>query len=132
MYFGEFKVSSRGKITFNEYFQQVTWWLQTGGVIYGLMKVISFKLDESLKLRFLNIFAGFATLYEYYLVSLIYDSDRLMDTFILNALQPALEIDGQLNIRPMTYYVQEPDDIGDLFDWIAYEKGESMERFNSI
>lgn len=45
-----------------------------------------------------------------------------MDTFILNALQPALEEDGNDGIRPMTYYVESPEDIDELFDTIAYEK----------
>lgn len=64
---------------------------------------------------------GFATLYEWYLVSLIYTEDRLMDSFVLNAMHPALEYDGN-DERPMTYYVETPEEIDDLFDYIAYEK----------
>jgi hypothetical protein len=50
-----------------------------------------------------------------------------MDSFLLNVVQPVLEVDGKPQ-RPMTYYVEEPDDIDDLFDWIAYEKG----KFNAV
>ncbi|XP_070508501.1 aminopeptidase N-like [Chironomus tepperi] len=70
---------------------------------------------------------GFATLYEFYLVSLVYESDRLMDSFLLNVVHPVLEVDGSPQ-RPMTYYVEEPSDIDDLFDWIAYEKAGSVLR----
>lgn len=66
-------------------------------------------------------------MYEFYLVSLVYESDRLMDSFLLNVVHPVLEVDGKSQ-RPMTYYVEEPDEIDDLFDWIAYEKG----KFNAI
>lgn len=65
---------------------------------------------------------GFATLYEFYLVSLIYDKDRLMDTFLLNVVQPVLEYDGH-DVRAMNHYVESPAEIEDLFDLIAYEKG---------
>lgn len=64
---------------------------------------------------------GFATLYEWYLVSLIYKEDRLMDSFILNVVQLALAYDGN-DVRAMTTYVETPDEIDDLFDDIAYEK----------
>ncbi|KAG5683236.1 hypothetical protein PVAND_012529 [Polypedilum vanderplanki] len=70
---------------------------------------------------------GFATLYEFQLVSLIYETDRLMDSFILNAVHPALEYDGN-DVRPMSHYVESPDDIDDLFDYIAYEKAGSVLR----
>jgi hypothetical protein len=46
-----------------------------------------------------------------------------MDSFLLNVVQPALEYDGH-DVRAMTHYVESPDDIDDLFDYIAYEKGE--------
>ena len=47
-----------------------------------------------------------------------------MDSFLLNVVQPVLEYDGHPQ-RSMTHYVEEPDDIENLFDLIAYEKGKS-------
>lgn len=65
------------------------------------------------------------------MVSLVYESDRLMDSFLLNVVHPVLEVDGNPQ-RPMTYYVESPDDIDDLFDWIAYEKGKSNDMQNIV
>lgn len=70
----------------------------------------------------LRLNEGFATLYEWYLVSLIYKDDRLMDSFVMNAMHPALEYDGT-DVRPMTAVnIETPEEIDDLFDYIAYEK----------
>lgn len=37
----------------------------------------------------------------------------------------ALNTDANPNIRPMTYYVETPQEIKNLFDNIAYAKGEN-------
>lgn len=65
---------------------------------------------------------GFATLYENYLTSLVYPEDRLMDTFVVDSVQTVLEVDASADIRPMTYYVENPDRISGLFDRVAYDK----------
>jgi aminopeptidase N len=68
---------------------------------------------------------GFATLYEWYLVSLLYPEDRLMDSFVLDAVHVALAYDGN-DVRAMTKNVETPSEIDDLFDDIAYEKCEML------
>lgn len=67
---------------------------------------------------------GFATLYENYLASLVYTDDRLMDTFVVDVVQSVLDVDANPAIRPMTYYVEKPERIADLFDRVAYDKCE--------
>lgn len=65
---------------------------------------------------------GFATLYENFLASLVYPEDRLMDTFVVDVVQSVLDVDASPSIRPMTYYVENPDRITALFDRVAYDK----------
>lgn len=65
---------------------------------------------------------GFATLYENYMASLAFPEDRLMDTFVVDSVQTVLEVDASPNIRPMTYYVENPERISRLFDRVAYDK----------
>lgn len=67
---------------------------------------------------------GFATLYENYLASLVYPEDRLMDTFVIDTVQTVLDVDASSSIRPMTYYVEDPESITGLFDRVAYDKCE--------
>lgn len=67
---------------------------------------------------------GFATLYENYLASLVYPEDRLMDTFVIDTVQSVLDTDANSAIRPMTYYVENPERISGLFDRVAYDKCE--------
>lgn len=43
--------------------------------------------------------------------------------FVTNELQPAFQFDAQQKSHPMTYYVESPDDIEDIFDMISYSKG---------
>ena len=65
---------------------------------------------------------GFATIYANYLADLCYPEERLMDTFVVGTVQAVFETDASPNIRPMSYYVENPDRIGQLFDNIAYSK----------
>lgn len=67
---------------------------------------------------------GFATLYEYYLASLVYPDDRLMELFVTDVVQSVLDSDANPNIRAMTTYVESPERIADLFDRVAYDKCE--------
>jgi hypothetical protein len=76
---------------------------------------------------------GFATLYEYYMVHLTYPEDRYDDSYLVDMLQRALEIDANPNIRAMSIYVEDPWSIDMLFDWVAYPKGEfgaSLQNFD--
>lgn len=71
---------------------------------------------------------GFATLYEYFMASLVYPESELMDDFVVDIVHNALEYDSYPYTRPMTYYVESPDEIADLFDNIAYDKAGSVLR----
>lgn len=56
--------------------------------------------------------------------NLIYTEDRLMDTFLIDTVQNVLEIDANPSIRPLTHYIESPDDIRAIFDRISYDKGD--------
>lgn len=43
--------------------------------------------------------------------------------FIVQSLQQALRFDAQPTTHPMTYYVESPIDVENIFDKISYEKG---------
>ena len=45
-----------------------------------------------------------------------------MDTFVVNTVQAVFETDASPSIRPMSYYVENPNRIEQLFDNIAYSK----------
>lgn len=65
---------------------------------------------------------GFATLYEYLALAEVYPEFDAEELFVSWILQDALEVDGYGLTRPMTFYVEDPDDIEELFDIIAYDK----------
>lgn len=75
---------------------------------------------------FLWLNEGFATVYEYFMTSLVFPRDRLMDEFVTSVVQNALEVDADPKIRPMTHYVESPEKISALFDSIAYDKCEYL------
>lgn len=41
----------------------------------------------------------------------------------MSEVQQALHIDAQSDSRPMTHYVESPEDIESIFDDITYSKG---------
>ena len=45
-----------------------------------------------------------------------------MDQFITIALIPALQLDSLSNSHPVSVTVQDPGEIGELFDTISYNK----------
>ena len=47
-----------------------------------------------------------------------------MDQFITIALIPALQLDSLSNSHPVSVTVQDPGEIGELFDTISYNKVE--------
>jgi aminopeptidase N len=71
---------------------------------------------------------GFAQYYEYFILSKIDVGGRWVDSFYVNVFQWVMEIDANRNIRPMTYYVESPENINNLFDDIAYDKAASVIR----
>uniref|UniRef100_A0A182PNX7 Aminopeptidase N n=1 Tax=Anopheles epiroticus TaxID=199890 RepID=A0A182PNX7_9DIPT len=76
----------------------------------------------------LSLSEGFATFYEYYLSSLVEPNIRFMEKFTVEALQAALLLDSDINIRPISYDVQKRSDIELMFDIISYQKGGSIFR----
>lgn len=62
----------------------------------------------------------------YYLTDLVYPEERYDDTFVTGIIQAVFEVDADPNIRPMTHYYENPDDIYSLFDWISYSKGKKL------
>lgn len=65
---------------------------------------------------------GFANFYERLVSNLVWPDDRHMDLFVLNSVQGSFEVDSHPDVRPMTNYVETPEDILDQFDTIAYGK----------
>lgn len=45
-----------------------------------------------------------------------------MDYFVYSVLQNVFQNDARNATRPMTHYVDDPDDIDNLFDSVAYDK----------
>lgn len=74
--------------------------------------------------QFIRVKEGFGQFYSIYLNSLLFPEDRWMDTFVVDSIQGALTDDAQPNIRSMTYPAEKPSELEDLFDTVAYEKGE--------
>lgn len=66
---------------------------------------------------------GFAALYERLVTGLVYPEHRLMDLFVIYTVQGVLETDASISIRPMTHYIDSPDEIYGIFDSIGYAKG---------
>uniref|UniRef100_A0A182K7R1 Aminopeptidase N n=1 Tax=Anopheles christyi TaxID=43041 RepID=A0A182K7R1_9DIPT len=71
---------------------------------------------------------GFATFYEYHLSSMVEPNIRFSEKFTVDALQPALLFDCDINVRPISYDVQQRADIERMFDIISYQKGGSILR----
>lgn len=71
---------------------------------------------------FLWLNEGFATLYEGHILSLVYPDERWIDSFLVETVQPVLETDANPTIRPMSYYVESPARVANLFDNMAYSK----------
>lgn len=47
---------------------------------------------------------------------------QLMDLFVIHNTFQIFHFDATIFTRPMTYYVEDPDQISNLFDSVAYEK----------
>lgn len=79
-------------------------------------------MNVRLRRSYLWLNEGFATLYELYLTSLVFPGERWDDMFLTDVVIPVMEYDTNVNIRPMTYYVESPNNIDRLFDNVAYSK----------
>jgi aminopeptidase N len=66
---------------------------------------------------------GFATFYEFKGANLAYPEWRAMDLMVVTACQTVLERDAYATTRPMNYYIEDPDSVLKIFDFVAYSKG---------
>nr|XP_033323078.1 uncharacterized protein LOC117218638 [Megalopta genalis] len=79
--------------------------------------------------EFIWLNEGFATFFQYYITNRVDPSWRLMELFVVEALQgSAFSLDGYENARPMNQAVDSPAEISKLFDSIAYQKAGSVIR----
>jgi aminopeptidase N len=67
---------------------------------------------------------GFATHFANYIINIVFPEWRYDEAYTLEKVQStAFVADVDKSIRPMTHYVESPLKILDLFDDIAYAKG---------
>ncbi|KAJ6633456.1 Aminopeptidase N [Pseudolycoriella hygida] len=71
---------------------------------------------------------GFATLFEYFGVDLIYPDWQMMDYFVVDIMQSVFLIDSDERTEPMTFYIEHPIDIDFHFNSIAYSKAAAVLR----
>lgn len=66
---------------------------------------------------------GFATLFEYHLVGMLYPEWRVRDMFNLRTLQYVFRNDAREVTRAMTKPLLTPAEISAAFDYVVYDKG---------
>lgn len=59
-------------------------------------------------------------------MSKAYPEWDIFQTFHAGSYQSALVADANPNVRPMTYFVEKPSEISQLYDSIAYAKAGSV------
>ncbi|KAL7295649.1 hypothetical protein TKK_0011007 [Trichogramma kaykai] len=69
---------------------------------------------------------GAASFFEYKGVNFISPEWSMMDQFILDKIQPALDLDGLASSHPISTQVKDPSEIESIFDTISYNKGASI------
>jgi len=79
---------------------------------------------------FFRLNEGFATLYENFMSDYVYPERRYMDTYLTDVVQYVMEYDTTR--RAMTYYVESPSNIDNLFDVIAYDKCGNEINFSKL
>lgn len=71
---------------------------------------------------------GFATYVEYLGSHFVNPKWKDLDLFLVNELQESLSLDALKSSHPISVKVNNPDEVGDLFDKISYSKGASIIR----
>ncbi|KAJ6646807.1 Aminopeptidase N, partial [Pseudolycoriella hygida] len=71
---------------------------------------------------------GFATLFEYHLVGMIYPGWRVKDMFNLRTLQSVFRNDARETTRAMTKPLLTPAEISGAFDYVVYAKAGTVLR----
>lgn len=69
---------------------------------------------------------GAASFFEYKGVNHISPEWSMMDQFILDKTQPALDLDALASSHPISIHVNDPREIEAIFDTISYSKGASI------
>ncbi|KAL0111131.1 hypothetical protein PUN28_012806 [Cardiocondyla obscurior] len=67
---------------------------------------------------------GFASFFEEYVIDEIFKDWRIMDFFVIETQQSALQIDIARNMKPITFEVNQRKEINSLFSDSSYGKGE--------
>ncbi|EAT35031.1 AAEL012779-PA [Aedes aegypti] len=71
---------------------------------------------------------GFARYFEYLASDMAYPELRIRETYSVQKMQNAFDLDSLGSSRPMTFYVNTQSEIANVFDNIAYDKGGSIMR----
>jgi puromycin-sensitive aminopeptidase len=71
---------------------------------------------------------GFASYIEYLAVNHVFPQWDIWTQFAYNDLNSALELDALTNTHPIEVEVGHPDEIGEIFDEVSYNKGASVIR----
>ncbi|XP_019531223.3 aminopeptidase N [Aedes albopictus] len=71
---------------------------------------------------------GFARYFEYLASDMAFPELRIRETYSIQKMQNAFDLDSLGSSRPMTFYVNTQSEIANVFDNIAYDKGGSMMR----
>lgn len=66
---------------------------------------------------------GFARFVEHIGVNLVYPDWQMIDYFVVRTMQNVFQSDASTATRPMSLYVEHPNDIERQFSNIAYDKG---------
>lgn len=86
-----------------------------------------FSYARSLRLKFSRTYLwlneGFARFVEHIGVNLVYPDWQMIDYFLVRTLQNVFQSDASAGTRPMSLYVEHPNDIDRQFSNIAYDKG---------
>lgn len=74
---------------------------------------------------------GFATLYEFLVTDIVFPEMRLRERQAIDSVQYVFYRDSIASSRPMSYYVETPNAINNIFDSVAYDKSGSVLRMMS-
>jgi aminopeptidase N len=75
---------------------------------------------------------GFANLYQYYILELLYPDQDSMDRFRQDSVGMAIVFDTMADAKPLNHYVESPREIRSKFDAISYNKGGSVLRMFQV
>lgn len=92
----------------------------------ALQESFTFILQETFFDNFLRLNEGFARFVEHIAVNLVYPDWQMIDYFLVRTMQNVFQSDAAATSRPMSQYVETPNDIERQFTNIAYDKGKNV------